>query len=88
MDQTPPVLLHQDTVFGIGRSLIYQLNWNPYKKNGTILWYNLTTNNRYIHGSELISIFHKFKAKHTQNGSSVKHAKEGHWIIQAILRFL
>ena len=42
----------------------------------------------YIYGSELISTFHGFKAKYTQNGSFVKHAKEEYWTSQSILRLL
>ena len=49
---------------------------------------NLTTNNIYIDGSELISSFHRFKAKHTKNGSFVKLLKEEYWTIEAILKFL
>ena len=47
-NQTSPVLMHQDTVFRIGRSLKQQLNWNLYKNNGTLLWWNITIKNRYI----------------------------------------
>ena len=43
--------------------------------NSKFLWYNLTTNNRYIDGSELISTFNRFKAKHTHNGSFVDNVK-------------
>ena len=47
-NQTSPVIMHQDTVFRIGRSLKQQLNWNLYKNNGTLLWWNITIKNRYI----------------------------------------
>ena len=36
----------------------------------------------------IISTFHWFKTKHTQNGSFTKHLKEEYWTSQAILRFL
>ena len=36
----------------------------------------------------IISTFHRFKTKHTQNGISAKHQKEEYWTSQAILRFL
>ena len=88
MYQTLPILLHQDTVFIIVRSLIYQLNCNLYKKNRTLLLYNPKTTNMYLDGSETISTFHWFKAKHTQNEIFDKHAKEGYWTSQDILRFL
>ena len=45
------------------------------KKNRTLLWYNLTTKNIYLDGSEIISTLNWFKAKHTKNGSFVKHVK-------------
>ena len=76
MEHIPTVQVQQYTMFPMVRSFKYKYQWNPYKKNGTLLWYNPTINNIYLDGSEIISTFHRFKDVDTLNESFAKHAKE------------
>ena len=71
----PPAPLNQYFMLPIVILLKYQVKWNPYKNNWTLLWYNHIINNMYLDGSDLISIFHWFNYMYTLIWSSVKPAK-------------
>ena len=76
MEHPPPSPLHQDTMFPIVIFFKWKTNWTQYKKNGTLLYYNITINNIYLDGSNIISVFHQFNAGCTMIGRSVKPVKE------------
>ena len=54
MEKITTAQLKQDKMLPIGRHFNQQQNFNPYKYNETILWYNTTINNRYLDGEEII----------------------------------